>query len=174
MSEARIVDRLDQRLNERLHSHGETCQTKLKWLEDEIQKVKDDVSKLGEACETNVQRLEDRIEEVSDDVDCRVDLEVEDRVLGIKIDLEDFVKDELKNTEETLKDRLAEASISFQFNDLNHLELSYTAGSTCCAPWQPGVGDTLFPHVLSPAPGIGCAVVGFFQLLVLLLSCETG
>ncbi|KAF3765696.1 hypothetical protein M406DRAFT_356020 [Cryphonectria parasitica EP155] len=115
-SEARIVDCLDQRLNDHLSGLNDECQARFKNLENQIQDIRDQVSRLDEACHADMERLDDRIQEVSDDVDRRVDYEVEDRVLAIKLSMEDFVKDELKNTEDTIKQHLEEASLSLHFN----------------------------------------------------------
>lgn len=106
-----------QELRRDTRNLNETCQLEVKRLEAQMSDCQDEVRKLNERCQDDLERLEEQIQTVSDDIDQRVDIEIEDQMLGIKVDLERFVKDELQNTEETLKDRLAEASLSLHFND---------------------------------------------------------
>lgn len=143
--EARILGRVDQRLDEHIRSLGNlegTRQVRGHELEGDIEELRRDIRRLegtweietqrlesktqecqagmdelSERLQEDLEKLEEQIQTVSDEIDGRVDMEVEDQVLGIKIDLERFVKDELKNTEDSLKNRLAEASFSLQFND---------------------------------------------------------
>lgn len=140
--EARVIERVDQRLDNRVRILIETQQTQIERLRGQIQELKDvvqisnqatqgvvnsfetktaefeaELCDLDERCHGEYDMLDNRIQEVSDDIDRRVDLEVEDRVLGIKTDLEEFVKDELKNTEDAIKERLATASWSLQFDE---------------------------------------------------------
>lgn len=140
--EHRIIEHVEQQVNgrvqsvteawqaqvERLEGHiqelrrdtrdlKDTCQLDVKRLEAQMSDCQDDVRRLDERCQDDLERLEEQIQTVSDDIDQRVDIEIEDQMLGIKVDLERFVKDELKNSEETLKERLADASLSLHFND---------------------------------------------------------
>lgn len=90
--EARLVERLDHRLNEQLES--------LK----------------GDICTQVEERMDTRIDEVTTDVDALIDERTEDSVLGIKMDLESYVKDEVRNVEDGIRDDLQEGSFTIQFN----------------------------------------------------------
>lgn len=126
--ESRITERLDQGMSDRVRDLGETWEPKFKQLEGRVsdmrseleaktRELRDGTRELDESCQAGLQRLDDWIQEVSDDINHRVDFEVEDRVLGIKADMEDFVKDELANTADTLKQRIAEASVYIEFKE---------------------------------------------------------
>lgn len=117
MSEARIIDGLEQRLDNRVSALTKDYEAKFQTLETRIQSVEDEMSKLDDACNSSITRLEEQIEQVNEDIGWRVDMEVDEHVTSMKIELEEFVKDELKNTEDTLKEKLAEASLSLVFND---------------------------------------------------------
>lgn len=90
--EARLARRLDQHLREQMDD------------------LKDDV----EAQMSTT--MDARVDEVTRDVDTLIDERIEDSILGIKIDLEKFVKDEIKNVEDTIKDEIEEGSFAIQFN----------------------------------------------------------
>ncbi|KAJ4416007.1 hypothetical protein N0V82_007034 [Gnomoniopsis sp. IMI 355080] len=126
--ESRIIKRLDQGMSDRVRQLGETWEPRFKQLEGQVselkseletktQELRDGTRELDDSCQAELQRLDDWIQEVSDDINHRVDFEVEDRVLGIKADMEDFVKDELANTADTLKQRIAEASVYIEFKE---------------------------------------------------------
>lgn len=126
--ESRLNERLDKSMSDRIRSMEEAWEPRFKKLEDEVlelrsnleakaQELSNGTCELDESCQAELQRLDDRIQEVSDDIDHRVDFEIEDRVLGIKADMEDFVKDELANTADTLKQRIAEASVYIDFKE---------------------------------------------------------
>lgn len=126
--ESRINERLDKGLSDRVRSMEETWEPRFKKLEDEVsvlrssletkaQELSNCTRELDESCQAELQRLDNWIQEVSDDIDHRVDFEIEDRVLGIKADMEEFVKDELANTADTLKERIAEASVYIEFKE---------------------------------------------------------
>lgn len=126
--ESRINERLDKGMSDRVRSMEEAWVPKFKKLEDEVSELRSNLEakaqelsngtrELDDTCQAEIQRLDDWIQEVSDDIDHRVDFEIEDRVLGIKADMEDFVKDELANTADTLKQRIAEASVYIEFKE---------------------------------------------------------
>lgn len=126
--ESRIIKRLDQGMSDRVRDLGESWEPRFKQLEGQVsdirseleaktQELRDGTRELDDSRQAELQRLEDWIQEVSDDINHRVDFEVEDRVLGIKADMEDFVKDELANTADTLKSRIAEASVYIEFKE---------------------------------------------------------
>lgn len=126
--ESRLIQRLDQGMDDRVHSLEEAWKDKFHKLEGQIQELRRDfeaktqelineTDALDDTCQGEIQRLDEWIQEVSDDIDRRVDFEVEDRVLGIKVDLEEFVQDELSSTEDTLKQRISEASVYIEFKE---------------------------------------------------------
>lgn len=131
-----MIERLDHHIHEQVNDLKHSIDMSLKKHEERTRELKDELmtkvgrmdaqilelkSKTGQLddayqfCESQVHDLESWIGNVSNDIDNRVDLEVEDRVLGIKVDMEDFVKDELKNTEEAVIERINEASLYIEF-----------------------------------------------------------
>ncbi|PSR99207.1 hypothetical protein BD289DRAFT_47054 [Coniella lustricola] len=117
LSQARIIDSLEQRLDARISTLSKDCQGKLTTLEARVQNVEDEIRKLDDACNSGLTRLEEEIQKVNEDIGWRVDVEVDEHVTGMKIELEDYVKSELKNTEDTLKEKLEEASFSLVFKE---------------------------------------------------------
>lgn len=117
MCEARIVDRLEKRLDDQVSALTDDCQAKLRTLEDRVQSLEQEMGRLDDACNSGITRLEEQIEKVNEDIGWRVDSEIEEQITSAKIELEDFVKDELKNSEDSLKEKLAEASVSIVFDD---------------------------------------------------------
>lgn len=126
--ETRLIQRVDQSMDDRLQDLRKTFESRCQNLEGQMtdlrtefkaktQNLTDGTRELEEHCEAEIERIDEWMHQVSDDIDQRVDLEVEDRVLGIKIDLEEFVKDELSSTADTLKQRIAEASMYIDFKD---------------------------------------------------------
>lgn len=126
--ETRLIQRLDQSVDDRIHDLKETCNMRFQKLDEQMQglrtnfeasaqKLTDGTRELDEYCQAEIERIDDWMHQVSDDIDQRVDLEVEDRVLGIKIDLEGFIKDELNSTADTLKQRISEASMYIEFRE---------------------------------------------------------
>lgn len=126
--ETRLIERLDHGLKDQVHILEEALDLRFQKLEGQMQELRTEIGErtqdlengtreLDDACQTKLQRLDEWMQELSDDIDQRVDLEVEDRVLGIKVDLENFVSDELSATADTLKQRISEASVYIEFKD---------------------------------------------------------
>lgn len=126
--ESRIIERLDQRMSDQVRALGESFEPRFEELEAKVREVRSELEaktqelkngtlELDDSCQAELQRLDECIQEVSDDIDHRVDFEIEDRVLGIKADMEEFVKDELANTADTLRQRISEASVYIEFKE---------------------------------------------------------
>lgn len=64
-----------------------------------------------------VEESQELVEEHDRHVDERVCLEVEDRVFGIRSDMEDFVKDELSSTAQAIRDQIMRANVFIEFDD---------------------------------------------------------
>ncbi|KUI64435.1 hypothetical protein VM1G_11230 [Cytospora mali] len=94
--EDRLMDQVERRLEERI---GE-----------EERRVDDLVNE-------QVEILDEQISLVDRHVDDRVDFEVDERVVGIQLDLQSFIKDELNGAEERIKESLTRASFQIEFDD---------------------------------------------------------
>ncbi|CAN8103993.1 unnamed protein product [Discula destructiva] len=126
--ESRLIQRLEQGMNDQVQDLKETWTSGFHKIEGQMQELRKELNaktyelenktqELDDSCQAEIERLNEWMQEISDDIDKRVDLEVEDRVTGIKIDLEGFVKDELSTTADTLKHRIAEASVYIEFKE---------------------------------------------------------
>lgn len=126
--ETRLVQHLDQGMDERINGLKEALEPRFQNLDVKIQELRrdfeaktkeleDGTRELDDNCKAGMDRLDEWIQEVSDDIDKRVDYEVDDRVTGIKMDLEDFVQYELSSTADDLKHRISEASVYIEFKD---------------------------------------------------------
>lgn len=79
-----------------------------KRLEEQITELREDLTE-------QTDRTEDRIDEVERHMDDLIDEGIEDRVLGVKIDMRDFVKDEMANVEDKIIKHFEDGRISLQF-----------------------------------------------------------
>lgn len=115
--ETRLIQRIDQGLDDRANQLQDEIQVLRSDFEAKAQQLEESVRGLDDNCQAEIQTLNDWMQEVSNDIDSRVDLEVEDRVTGIRLELEDFVKDELRATGETLKQHISEANVYIEFRE---------------------------------------------------------
>lgn len=79
------------------------------------QRLEDQISELREDLSGQVDSTDDRVDEVERHMDDLIDERIEDRVLGVKIDMQDFVKDEMANVEDTIIKHFEDGRISLQF-----------------------------------------------------------
>lgn len=84
-------------------------------LERVEKRLEDKIEKLDDNLRAELGVLEETVAEIEHHVDQRVDLEVEDRVLGIKSEMQDFVEDEMKSVTDSIKQQVQEASIYIEF-----------------------------------------------------------
>ncbi|KUI64104.1 hypothetical protein VM1G_10878 [Cytospora mali] len=102
-----------EQLNKRISVLEEALRAGLGQLEERVIRVEEQCEELS----AQVDEIQEFVGEHDRHVDERVDLEVEDRVLGIKMDLEDFVKDELSGAAEAIKEQITRANVFIDFND---------------------------------------------------------
>jgi hypothetical protein len=100
-------------LEETLRAGLGQLKTRVGLVEARCEEISTQVDELA----AQVEESQELVGEHDRHVDERVCLEVEDRVLGIKTDLEDFVKDELTSTAEAIRDQIMRANVFIEFND---------------------------------------------------------
>ena len=79
-----------------------------KRVDEQIADLRDDLS-------GQVEKTEERMDEVEGRMDDLIDEGIEDRVLGIKVDMQDFVKDEMANVEDTIIKHFEDGKVSLLF-----------------------------------------------------------
>ncbi|KAK2598701.1 hypothetical protein N8I77_012093 [Diaporthe amygdali] len=122
--EDRLTTHLDSRYD-RLQRENQEAQTKLSdelnskmgELRGQVDELKQKVDGLDENMAEELEKLSEEIQVVSDDIESRVDFRVDDTAVGVKIELEEFIRDELKDVEEAVKGSLRRANVSIEFDD---------------------------------------------------------
>ncbi|KKY30783.1 hypothetical protein UCDDA912_g09256 [Diaporthe ampelina] len=79
-------------------------------LQGQVNELKQQVDGLNENMVEELEKLSEEIQVVSDDIENRVDFRVDDTTVGVKIELEEFIRDELKDVEEAVKGSLRRAN----------------------------------------------------------------
>ncbi|ROV88227.1 hypothetical protein VMCG_10650 [Cytospora schulzeri] len=100
-------------LEETLRAGLGQLKTRVGLVEARCEEISTQVDELA----AQVEESQELVGEHDRHVDERVCLEVEDRVIGIRMDLEDFVKDELTSTAEAIRDQIMRANVFIEFND---------------------------------------------------------
>lgn len=122
--EDRLTTHLDSRY-ERLQKENQEARDKLSSelsskmseLRGQVDELKQQVDVLNHDMGEELEKLSEEIQVVSDDIESRVDYRVEDTATGFKIELEEFIRDELKDVEEAVKGSLRRANVSIEFED---------------------------------------------------------
>ncbi|KUI58377.1 hypothetical protein VP1G_05673 [Cytospora mali] len=78
-------------------------------------RLEEQISELREDLTGQVDGTEERMDEIERHMDDLIDEGIEDRVLGVKLDMQDFVKDEIVNVEDTIIKHFEDGRISLQF-----------------------------------------------------------
>lgn len=110
-------DRLEKESQEARNELSRELSSKMSELQGQVNELKQQVDGLNENMVEELEKLSEEIQVVSDDIDNRVDFRVDDTAVGFKIDLEDFIRDELKDVEEAVKGSLRRANVSIEFED---------------------------------------------------------
>lgn len=79
-----------------------------KRLDDQMAELRDELT-------GQVDKTEERMDEIEGRMDDLIDEGIEDRVLGIKVDMQDFVKDEMANVEDTIIKHFEDGRVSLLF-----------------------------------------------------------
>lgn len=122
--EDRLTTHLDSRY-ERLQKESQDARSelsrelssKMSELQGQVNELKQRVDGLNGNMLEELEKLSEEIQVVSDDIEDRVDFRVDDTVVGVKIELEEFIRDELQDVEEAVKGSLRRANVSIEFED---------------------------------------------------------
>ncbi|KAH8744828.1 hypothetical protein F5883DRAFT_654888 [Diaporthe sp. PMI_573] len=85
-----------------------------KRMEEHIQQLQ---GELGFPNVCSKDELDEEIERVQDYTDRLIDVKLDDRIDGVKIELQEYVEDQLEQAEERLLDRLKTASLILDIAD---------------------------------------------------------
>ncbi|KAL1633029.1 hypothetical protein SLS58_011237 [Diplodia intermedia] len=114
--EGRLLKRLDERLDARCEvlrvelSHSIKAEIMSK-VEERMQALDEENEDLGR----QVRQLSRDIDDAKDEVDEIVDLRVDDQITAVKEELRAFVKEELKDVEDRVKDDITDGKVSIVF-----------------------------------------------------------
>ncbi|KAG8159884.1 hypothetical protein KVR01_010521 [Diaporthe batatas] len=122
--EDRLTAHLDSRY-ERLREEDEQARDKLSAelnsrfgeLRTQVDGLKQQVGEHNGIMAEELEKLSEEIQVVSDDIESRVDLRVEDAAAGFRLELEDFIRDELRDVEAAVRGSLRRANVSIEFED---------------------------------------------------------
>ncbi|KAG6368886.1 hypothetical protein INS49_003104 [Diaporthe citri] len=103
-------DRLQKESQEARDELSRELSSKMSELQGQVNELKQQVDGLNENMVEELEKLSEEIQVVSDDIDSRVDFRVDDTAVGFKIELEEFIRDELKDVEEAVKGSLRRAN----------------------------------------------------------------
>lgn len=78
-------------------------------------RLENHIAELREDFSGQIDSTDGRVDEVERHMDDLIDEGIEDRVLGVKIDMQDFVKNEMANVEDTIIKHFEDGRISLQF-----------------------------------------------------------
>lgn len=110
-------DRLQKESQEARDRLSSELSFKMSQLQGQVDELKQQVDEHNHDMAEELEKLSEEIQVVSDDIESRVDYRVEDTATGFKIELEDFIRDELKDVEEAVKGSLRRANVSIEFED---------------------------------------------------------
>lgn len=110
-------DRLQKESQEARDELSLELNSKMSVLQDHVNELKQRVDGLDQNMAEELEKLSEEIQVVSDDIEDRVDFRVDDTAVGVKIELEEFIRDELKDVEEIVKGSLRRANVSIEFED---------------------------------------------------------
>lgn len=110
-------DRLQKEDEEARHKLSAELTSKFSELRAQVDELKQQVDEHNGAMVGELEKLSEEIQVVSDDIESRVDLRVEDTATGFKLELEDFIRDELQDVEEAVRGSLRRANVSIEFED---------------------------------------------------------
>ncbi|KAI7780586.1 hypothetical protein LA080_015869 [Diaporthe eres] len=110
-------DRLEKESQEARKELLRELNSKMSELQGQVNELKQQVDGLNDNMVEELEKLSEEIQVVSDDIDNRVDFRVDDTAVGFKIELEDFIRDELKDVEEAVRGSLRRANVSIEFED---------------------------------------------------------
>lgn len=110
-------DRLQRENQEAQHKLSDELNSKMSELRGQVDELKQKVDGFDENMAEELEKLSEEIQVVSDDIESRVDFRVDDTAVGVKIELEEFIRDELKDVEEAVKGSLRRANVSIEFDD---------------------------------------------------------
>ena len=122
--EDRLITHLDSRYDclqkeneEARDKLSSELSSKMSQMQAQVTELKQQVDGLNDNMVEELEKLSEEIQVVSDDIEDRVDFRVDDTAVGVKIELEDFIRDELKDVEEAVKGSLRRANVSIEFED---------------------------------------------------------
>lgn len=122
--EDRLITHLDSRYNclqresqEARNELSSELNSRMSELRGQVDELKQKVDGHNENMVEELEKLSEEIQVVSDDIESRVDFRVDDTAVGVRIELEDFIRDELKDVEEAVRSSLGRANVSIEFND---------------------------------------------------------
>ncbi|KAL1853920.1 hypothetical protein Daus18300_011662 [Diaporthe australafricana] len=115
--EDRLTTHLDSRYNclqresqEARNELSSELNSRMSELRGQVDELKQKVDGHNETMVEELEKLSEEIQVVSDDIESRVDFRVDDTAVGVKIELEDFIRDELKDVEEAVRSSLGRAN----------------------------------------------------------------
>lgn len=82
------------------------------WMD---KRLSDCVEELHEELDQREGKVDEQIQEVRDEADDVIDVRIDDRMLGVKVELDEYVEEQMDNAEERLMNRLSTANVSIEF-----------------------------------------------------------
>ncbi|POS81025.1 hypothetical protein DHEL01_v200598 [Diaporthe helianthi] len=91
--------------------------SKMSELQAQVDELKQHVDEHKGLMVEELEKLSEEIEVVNDDIESRVDFRVEDTATGFKLELEDFIRDQLQDVEDAVKGSLRRANVIIELED---------------------------------------------------------
>lgn len=110
-------DRLQKENQESRDKLSTELNSKFSELRAQVDELKQQVDEHNGVMVAELEKLSEEIQVVNDDIESRVDFRVEDTATGFKLELEDFIRDELQDVEEAVRGSLRRANVSIEFED---------------------------------------------------------
>lgn len=110
-------DRLQKESREAREELSRELGSRMSELQGRVGELKQRVDGLDEKVAEELEKLSEEIQVVSDDIESRVDFRVDDTATGFKVELEEFIRDELQDVEEAVRGSLRRANVSIEFED---------------------------------------------------------
>lgn len=98
--EARLESRMQNWVEVRLKQQTEemrNVEIRMKeWLEDRLQQQADRIERLADEQDQMMNHFDDEIQQVRNETDDLCDVRIDDQMLSVKVECEEFVKDEMR------------------------------------------------------------------------------
>lgn len=98
--EARLENRMQNWVEDCLKQQAEetrNAEIRMKeWLEDRLQQQADRIERLADEQDQMMNHFDDEIQQVRNETDDLCDVRIDDQMLSVKVECEEFVKDEMR------------------------------------------------------------------------------